>query len=398
MAARSGALSAGERAPKASAVPPRFVVHLAGRLRGLLLRLADRLLPAPIAVVEQAHRFTAAHLLSAFAQLGIAEHLAGGPKSADQLAALVGADAHALHRALRAAAVIGIVRADRSGRFHATRLIAPLRAGDPSAAGDWCRYIGSPAVQAAWTDLEHALRTGEPAFRRVHGTDMFAWFDEHPDEGRRFSAGLGGLTRAEAPIIVATYPFPDEGVVCDVAGGTGVLLAEILRRRPRLRGVLVETPPVLSQAGAYLEAEGVADRVQLVEGDLFGAIDVRADVYLLKWILHDWDDVTGTRIVKNVAAAMPPRARLVVVEGEQERNRPHARFSMIDLQMLAVTEGGRERSSGEIERILTDAGLCPTGVRHTATDLALVEATTRGKGVGEESGVPSSEQVYEPES
>jgi hypothetical protein len=182
------------------------------------------------------------------------------------------------------------------------------------------------------------------------------------------------MTRAEAPMIAAAYPFPEQGVVCDVAGGTGVLLAEILRARPRLRGVLIESPSVLREAAGWLEAQGLGARVELVEGDIFGTLTATADVYLLKWILHDWDDAVSARIVKNVTATMPTGARLVVIEGDQARDRPHPRFSMIDVHMLAVTEGGRERSAAEIAAILEQAGLRPSGVRHTAGDLALVEA------------------------
>jgi hypothetical protein len=170
--------------------------------------MADRLLPAHIAVVEHAHTFAVAHLLAAMAELGVADHLADSPKTAADLARVTDADADALHRALRAAAVVGIVRLDRAGRFHETRLTRPLRTGDLSAAGEWCRYIGSPSLQAAWADLAQTVRSGDSAFRRIHGTDPFSWFDAHPEEGRHFTLGLGGLTRSEAAMIIAAYPFP----------------------------------------------------------------------------------------------------------------------------------------------------------------------------------------------
>jgi hypothetical protein len=346
------------------------------RVRQLTLGLADRLVPAPIAVLEHAHGFTGVHLLAAIAELGVADQLCEGPKTAEELAPLAGAEIDALHRALRAAATVGLVRIDRSGRYHATRLTTPLRTGHPSAAGDWCRWVGSASVQAAWSDLAETLRTGENGFRRINGLDAFTWFAENPEEGHRFSAGLGGLTRLEAAMIIAAYPFPERGVICDIAGGAGVLLSEILLCRPKLRGMLVETPLVLKEAAAYLESAGVADRVELVEGDFFNPIAAQAHLYLLKWVLHDWDDATCTQILSNVAAAMDAAARLVVIEGDQSRNRAHPRFSMIDLQMLAVTEGGRERSSTELQRLLEGAGLIPSAVRHTATDLALVEATS----------------------
>jgi hypothetical protein len=366
--------------PKRKRVPPRIVVHLTLRLRQFLLGVADRLLPPHIALLEHAHHAAVLHLLAAFAELGIADHLAEGPKTAHELAGLVQADAHALHRALRAAAVIGVVRLDAAGQFHATRLTMPLRAHDPSAAADWCRYIGSPSLQAAWSALTQTVRTGENAFRRVNGMDTFRWFDTHPEEGRSFTAGLGGLTRAEAAMIVAAYPFPAKGILCDVAGGAGVLLGEVLRAHPGLRGILVEAPLVLAEAGGYLESIGLADRVQLVHGDFFAPIQATADLYLLKWILHDWDDQTCSVILKNVAAAMTAGsqgARLVVIEGDQAPNRPHARFSMLDAQMLVASEGGRERSADQVAHLLADAGLRPRRVRHTATDLVLVEATVQ---------------------
>jgi hypothetical protein len=336
------------------------------------------LLPAPIAVVEHAHAFAVAHLLAAVAELGVADHLADGPKTAEQLARLIGADADALHRALRAAAVVGIVRLDRAGRFHETRLTQPLRTGHLSSAGEWCRYIGSPSLQAAWADLGQTVRSGDSAFRRVSGSDLFSWFAAHPDEGRHFTLGLGGLTRSEAAMIIAAYPFPDEGVVCDVAGGHGVLLGEILRAYPALRGILVEAPLVLAEAKSYFDALGIGDRVELVEGDFFDGFEARADVYVLKWILHDWDDPTCERIIGKVAETMPSGSKLVVIEGEQKANVPDPRFSMIDAQMLVVTDGGRERDGTEIEALVANAGLTVGTRRRTATDLLLVEASIAG--------------------
>jgi O-methyltransferase domain len=376
------------RSAKHNRVPPRFAVRMSMWLRRSLLRAADRVLPAQLALLEHIHQFVGTHLLSAFAELGIADHLATGPKTADELSGLVHCDADALHRALRAAAACNLLRLDNKGRFYTTRLMGSMCSTDLSATGDWCRYIGSPSLQAAWADLAETIRSGQNGFHRINGMSTFEWFDAHPGEGRRFASGLGGLTRAEAQMIIAAYPFPETGTVCDVAGGVGVLLGEILKSRPGLRGVLVEAPLVLTEAATYLASIGLADRVELVEGDLLGEIHAAADIYLLKWILHDWDDATCERIVKNVASAMSDEARLVVIEGNQDRNEVHPRFSMIDLQMLTMSEGGRERSGREIEQLLTSAGMRPGGTRMTATDLLLVDAAVSGP-----NPVPSVEPV-----
>ena len=234
--------------------------------------------------------------------------------------------------------------------------------------------MASKAHQNAWADLAATLRNGEPAFRRQNGMSFFAWFDAHPSEGRAFAAGLSGLTLSEASAIAAAYRFPRTGVVCDIAGGTGALLGEVMRRTPQARGILVEAPLVLAEAARYLGALGLAERVDLRPGDLFGELRATADVYLLKWILHDWNDADCVRLLGNIAAAMPTGAKLLVIEGVQERSTAHARFSPIDLQMLIVTDGGRERSIPEMQGLMTKAGLRPTSVRRTPADLALLEA------------------------
>jgi hypothetical protein len=332
------------------------------------------MLPTPIGLLEHSHSFARAHILSTMAELGVADQLGAQGRTAEELAPVLGCQPEALHRLLRAAAVFGAVRLDGDGRFVATRYTRTLRSDHPSGAAQWCRYIGSPSQQTAWLGLTEAVRTGGSAFEHAHGQSMFEWFDAHPEEGRSFSAGLGGLTRAEAPGVVSGYPFPRTGVVCDVGGGQGVLLAEVLRARPGLTGILVEAPPVLEQAREYLRAQGLDGRVDLVPGDLLGVVDATADVYLLKWILHDWDDTTCVRMIRSVAATMPPGARLVVIEGDQPRDVVDPRFSMIDLQMLVVTSGGRERSADQLERLLAEAGLAPGTRRRTTTGLALVEA------------------------
>jgi hypothetical protein len=361
------------RSPR-TGVPPRFVVSMAIGLRRMLLRAADRLLPSELVVLEHSAQFSGAFLLRAIGELGIADQLAEGPKTASELAVTLACDADALHRALRAAAVTGLVRLDRTGRFHATRLSRALTSDAPYYSADWCAYMTSPAHQAAWGDLVQTIRTGAPAFRRVHGVSLFEWFDSHPAEGSNFTAGLSGLTMSEAPAIASAYPFPDSGSVCDIAGGAGVLLGEVLRRHPKVTGILVESPLVLADAAAHMGSIGIADRVALVQGDLFSAIPVKADVYLLKWVLHDWSDADCIRILRNVAAVMRADARLVVIEGVQDANTPHPRFSPIDLEMLMVTEGGCERSVAQFHDLMSASGLRPGVVRRAVAGTAVLEA------------------------
>ncbi len=357
-----------------SKIPPAFVIRAVGALRGWLLRTADRLLPAPLAVAELGHQFARAHVLAALWQLGVADEVGKEPLTSLELATRLGCDPDALHRLLRAAASFGAVGMDQDGRVRATRMTRVLRSDDVHAVGAWCGYLSSGAHQQAWGDLATTIRTGEPAFRRVHGQSLFDWFEDHPGEGDQFSRGLAGLTLAEAPFVVAALDIPDRGVVCDVAGGRGVLLAEILEARPQLRGVLLESEAVLIEAKTFLSERGLLERVELVPSDFFDPFHVTADLYLLKWILHDWSDATCVSLLQGLAATMPSRSRVVVIEGLQDPNRVDPRFSMIDLEMLVVTEGGRERSTGELQGLLRAAGLTPTTYTVTATGTALMSA------------------------
>jgi hypothetical protein len=356
------------------ATPPRFAVQAAAAARRGLLRLADLLLPSALAAAEHAHAFTHVHVLATLAELGVADALTEQPQDTGDLASALGCDPDALHRLLRAAATFGAVRMDKHGRVRHTRLSRALCSDNRYEIGSWCRFLRASEHQQAWADLTMTVRRGEPAFRRVHGTDVFSWAGDHSDWGDSMTRGLAGLTLAESPFLVSGLELPSEGVVCDLGGGRGVLLAEILKGRPRLRGVLVDSSAVLAEAKAYLDAEGVLSRVNLVEADIMVDDLPPADIYLLKWVLHDWDDPTCTMLLANLQRATRPGAKLAVIEGVQQRNVVDPRFSMIDLQMLVVSESGRERSTRELQSLVEQAGWKPTGLRLLATGTAVLSA------------------------
>jgi hypothetical protein len=249
---------------------------------------------------------------------------------------------------------------------------AQLRSDAEHSLRDWAIYMGSRAAVLAWTDLAESIRTGESAFPRVHGMSVWEWFAQHPDEERAFAGGMRRITEELAPAIVAGYDWPQNGVVCDVAGGVGTLLAAILRKRPDLRGVLVDGPGVLKEADAWLGSQGLRDRVELSAGNIFERVEAQADVYLLKDVLHDWGDEASAKILATVRATMKPGARLVLVEDLQERNEVSPTASLTDIQMLTQCDDGRQRSAGELQKLLEGAGLKPGTVNQTSGP-ALVE-------------------------
>lgn len=352
--------------------PPRAAVLTAVAARRWLLALADRLIPSQFALFDKTIGIGRTHTLAAIAELGVADLLAQRPQTAEELAAQLRVDADALHRVLRAGVVERFVKMDRHGRFRLARLGQPLRSDVPHSVRDWARYMGLRSQALAWADVTESIRSGRSAFPRVHGMSVWEWFEQHPDEERTFAGGMRWITEELAPMIVAGYEWPRGGVVCDVAGGVGTLLAAILHARPDLRGIVVDGAGVLAEADAWLASQGLRERVELRQGNIFEHVDAHADVYVLKDVLHDWDDSRCERIISTVRATMPSGSRLLLVEDLQERNKPSSTASLTDIQMLTQCDDGRQRSAAELQALLAAAGLRPGSVHRTAGP-ALVE-------------------------
>src|SRR3954470_2337591 len=225
---------------------PRAVVTAVTGARRGLLSFADRLLPSQFALFDKTIGMARTHVLAALAELRVPDALGDHWRSADEVARELDLHADTLHRVLRASAVEGLVKMDKRGRFKLTRTGAQLRSDADHSLRDWVIYMGSKATASAWADLAESIRTGESAFPRVHGMSVWEWFAQHPDEERAFAGGMRRITEELAPAIVAGYDWPRDGVICDIAGGVGTLLAAILKSRPDLRGLLVDGPGVLA--------------------------------------------------------------------------------------------------------------------------------------------------------
>lgn len=360
--------------PPLPIAPPRFAAALALWLRRLFLALADRMVPASAAMVDRAAGTGQTQAIRTASQLGIADRLAEDPKTAAELAAEIGADADALHRTLRALAASDIFRLDRQGRFANNRLSNALRR-DRTAVGAVAEYFGSEATVAAWADLTRTVETGENAFPRIHGQSIWSWFDEHQEDLATFAAAMGAVTEMYAPAVAAHPAFERIARLADLGGGRGTLLAAILRRHPNLRGVLVEASGVLDQARPYLLRQGVLDRVELVPGNFFVEAAAGCDGYLLKQVLHDWDDERCRTILGTIRRAATPGTRLLVVESLVERNDAHGFGAKVDLHMLVACDGGRERGREEFRRLFAASGFALSHVHPTASPVWILEAT-----------------------
>ena len=353
---------------------PNAVVRGGLALRARVQGLADRLLPAEAALWDLVAGMQRTKLAGVLVTSGLADAIGTDVRDTRELASELGLSEEVALRVLGAAAASRLVRLDRSGRVRLARLGAPLCREHPRSLSAWVAYQAASANAAAHGELENLLREGaQPSgHRRAFGNSVWDYFAEHPEEGARFGEAMRELTAIDLTALSRAYPWPADGTICDVAGGIGTLLAAILERRQRAKGVLVDAPEVLAEAGDFLRSRGVSGRVQLQAGDLFGEIGARADVYVLKWILHDWSDDACRDILRRVRAAMPAGSRVVAIDQHLEPDRPSPFSSLADLLMLVECEGGRERSPVEVHGLMRDAGLTPGRVRHAGLHM-LVE-------------------------
>jgi hypothetical protein len=287
--------------------------------------------------------------------LGVPDLLADGPRGNDDLAEAADADADALYRLLRALAAVGVLHEEDGRRFSLTPLGERLRSDAPDSLAGWAALIGRPYFWNTWGELLHSVRTGENAFRHVHGTDVWEYRSTRPDDAAGFDAAMTALTRNVDRALLDAYDFGRFGTIVDVGGNRGALLAAILRAHPAVRGVLFDQEHVVAGAPPLLAEAGVADRVRIEPGSFFDAVPGGGDAYLLKSIIHDWEDAEAEAILRVVRSAIPSEGVLLVVERvlAPPNEGPDGKFS--DLNML-VMPGGRERTPEEYGALFERTG------------------------------------------
>jgi esterase/lipase superfamily enzyme len=341
------------------APPPVWVIRAALAVRGWLLRLVNAITPPPLIVLERAIGVAQTMAIATFAKHYV-PLLDEGPIAADAAARRLGRDPDATFRFLHFVASAGFVAMRPDGRFEHNRVSRILSRSHPSRAAQFVEYFASGSNVRSWLDMDVTLVTGKNAFERVHGMSVWDWFDQHPDERECFAEAMMGFTLGDSPFVAAGYPFKEVTTICDVGGGRGTLVSELLLRHPHLRATLVDAAGVLDLARALLEHRKVADRVTLTPGNFFEKIPSGAELYTLKNVLHDWDDERSLVILRNVRAAMQPGQKILIIEAFIDRSRPDPLVSGADMQMMMVCGEGRERSEADFRKLLEQAGFTPT--------------------------------------
>jgi hypothetical protein len=330
--------------------------------------------PPPHAqLVQIAMAFWTSRTIYVAAKLGLADHLANGPKSVEELAGRTGTHAPSLHRVMRTVASLGIFTEDSAHRFALTPLGEALQSDAPGSAHATILTLAGDWAWRGWEEMLYSVETGKSGFEKALGMPMFDWLAQHPEDASLFSETMIGVHGAEPPAVAAAYDFSELRTIVDLGGATGNLLTTVLGSYPGTRGILFDLPHVVRDASALIEARGLAGRVTIEAGSFFESVPPGGNAYLLSHIIHDWSEEQCLTILQNCRRAMSADSRLLIIEMVlPEGDTPHP-GKIIDMAML-VAPGGQERTEPEYAALLGKAGLGLTRVVPTESAVSVVEA------------------------
>jgi hypothetical protein len=312
--------------------------------------------------------------LTLVADLGVADHIGDTPVSTAELARQTGSHPDALYRVMRALAAVGVFAEHRERRFGHTPTSLPLRDKAEGSLRSLVRWLNSDCSWQAWGAIDHSIKSGEPSFDHKHGRSVFSYFQDHPEVARVFDQAMGNITRGIGAAVARAYDFTGIEHLVDIGGSQGVLLSAILSRFPNLRGTLFELPQVLEHARPVVAAGPHAARITLAAGDFHDGVPAGADAYIMKSIVHDWSDDHCITLLGNCRRAMRPGGRVLVVEGVVDDTPASVPRKMLDLEMLVMTPGGRERTEAEYGQLFGKAGLKLARVTPTDSGSSVLEA------------------------
>ena len=329
-------------------------------------------LPADVALIQMVAGYWVSQSVYVAARLGLADLLKDGPRPIEELAAATGAHADSLYRLMRALASVGVFAEEDGRRFRTTPLSAPLQTG-PGSARALTIHLGERASWHAWGNCLHSVMTGETAFAYTNGAEVFDYYAAHPESSEPFHEAMTEYSAVVAEAVNRAYDFSPFGTIVDIGGGHGHLLASVLKSNPQARGVVFDLPAVVDGARERLAAEGLAERCEVAGGDFFQSVPAGGDAYVMKSIIHDWDDERSITILKNIRRAMKEGGRLLLVETVIEDGAAASFSKLSDLHMMVMT-GGRERTREEFAELFRRSGFRLTRVVPTESLVQIVEA------------------------
>jgi ubiquinone/menaquinone biosynthesis C-methylase UbiE len=326
----------------------------------------------PAALLHMLGGYMVAQAIYVAARLGVADHLADGAKTIQELAETVDAHAGALYRLMRALASIGLFTEPEPQRFALTPIGAGLQTKAPGSLRALALHIGDVNWEV-WNHMFHSVKTGETAFRHVHGMEYFEYLQKHPQKGRTFDEAMTGLVSQSIAAIIDAYDFTPFSKVVDIGGGQGALMTAILRANPQTTGVIFDQPSVIERAKRHIEDTGFSNRCECIGGDFFVSVPAGADAYIMASIIHDWDDEHSVSILKSCHRVMSGSEKLLLMEMVIPPNDVPFFGKLLDLEML-VSLGGLERTAAEYRDLLAASGFQIARIVETRGLLGIIEA------------------------
>ncbi len=309
------------------------------------------------------------------ARLGIADLLKSGPKAVVELATATHSQPEALARVLRALASVGIFAETGPGVFALTSLASFLETDNPNSVRAAAVMMGDAEHYASWGNILHAVKTGESSFQNLYGMDVFAYYAQNPEAATVFDQAMTSFSSLEIAGVMAEYDFSRFSSIVDVAGGQGRLLTTILQANPEVQGILFDVPEVIARAQSQIADSPVHSRCQVVSGSFFESLPPGAEAYVFKHILHDWNDAASSQILQNCHQAMGPTGTLLIIETVIPPGNEPFMGKFLDVNMLVMCPGGKERTAAEFQTLLEQSGFQLRRIIPTPGLVSIIEAT-----------------------
>jgi SAM-dependent methyltransferase len=312
-------------------------------------------------------------IVGTLARLEIPDHLANGPLGYENLARAIGCNADATFRLLRAAAHVGVVSTLEGGRFAITPLGELLRSDVPGSLRDTAVALTAPGHWLPWGRLAEAVRQGKRQTVAALGHELFDYYAVNPDQGGAFTGAMANFSEMIAKELAQVLDTSQVNHVVDIGGASGTIISALLEANPALCGAIFERADVVPRAEAALAKRGLSSRCRVVGGDFFESVP-EADLYVLKSIIHDWDDQQSVEILRNCVRALRPNGRVVLVERVMPERGNSGTAALFDLNMLVLLPG-RERSAGQFAELLCASGLQLDRISEVGPDIRAIEAS-----------------------
>jgi ubiquinone/menaquinone biosynthesis C-methylase UbiE len=330
-------------------------------------------MPPEVALTQMIMGSLGAQSIYVAAKLGISDLLADGPKTVEDLASATNTDAPSLYRVLRALSSLGVYFEEENKTFRLNEFAELLGSKCPKSLRDVAIFMGEDWHWNVWGRTLFSVQTGKPAWAEVNGQDPFPYLQANPDKAMIFDRAMSSLSNLAIKAVVDGYDFSGVETLVDIAGGQGRLLTGILESRPSMRGVLFDLPHVLEGAREVVRSSTAAQRVEFVSGDFFESVPGGGDAYIMKHIIHDWDDERAITILKKIKKAMNTGGRVLLVEGVIEPANQPDFGKLMDIEML-VSPGGKERTEEEYKELFAKAGLRLTRIIKAQSPYSVIEA------------------------